>query len=248
MQMSDVFIVQFGSDDELDASTDALRKKSAIPTLCGGCTGLHWQPGTVSGSIVLADAAQPSASGWKEYFNADDKIKQFMNRVSEAKDNVGLYIVAHGYCTGIGINGVIKGDQLAAAVIALGFTSLDKVNLSACNMAGRSATDHDRTFVSNFAAKLADEGMRPLIACYVGWNSPATNVRGFTNPPSVAPKDQTKAAALKKSVVNEGGTLVKNPGNTPLQFVEDRNQFKKAFQMDDSGTLSPRTLEQWHSK
>jgi hypothetical protein len=242
MQSEAVFVIQISDDDEIALSTTGCKSKSP----------------NYRGAAVVTDISTPTASGWKEVIRVDQQLSEFAELVDSYNGNdAGLYIAGHGYADNLGH---LRGGQLGELVLELKFKTLRKVNLLACNIANNIGAEIGQTFLLDFAKVLHTKGMRPLIACYVGWNSTAYKPPQFALPQAVrediqrnlkmGEKLQNVLTATKKGIVSKGGTLVKADKSTvPLKYVENKADYKKIVQLNENGTtLRMATLEEYTDK
>jgi hypothetical protein len=243
MRTEIIFIIQVnggGSPEELNDSTDGCIKKSS----------------NVGGLLVVDPDGFPNATNWKQFHQVEHRSRSFTEAVESYQgDDVGLYVVSHASSNSLGS---LNGSQVGELIREFKFKKLRKVNLLACNLANN--IDTDQTFLLALAKSLADGGMKPMIACYVGFNTTATDKIKFNLPKQVTdeirsdnPKQtayQNEMKLFKQRIVECGRTLVRgNKGNIPLKYVDDKSAYKKVVQInDDLTSLRMVPLTEWTDK
>ncbi|MES2070035.1 MAG: hypothetical protein V4488_06780 [Pseudomonadota bacterium] len=206
--------------------------------------------------MVIDPSANPTSSAWQDYFSHDELLTASTKTIREIEsDNIGVYVVSHG---GPGSVGGLKPEGLANLINEIGFPSIRKLSIVACNVSlqldptkndipeSKFQATADQSYVGELCKKISP--LTPMIASYMGYVSvlsPTSVGSVYKNTSGNASYKGIDLEALK----NKGRKVQKvthiQGRNSLMSMPGAREKVKIVLQLK-SGQVSLIPLAEWH--
>ncbi len=230
-----------------------------------GVAGLIAKYGDRALGLRITSPSTPQSSQWKDYLSTDIELKEKCEFIRNSKStSIGAYIVSHGSGNTVG---ALIAENLAALIGEVGFPTLRKLSLIACNVSANidamQQPTIDNSYVGNLCRELATFKLTPMIASYrayvtVAYPGMVTKIFESTKG-NVHLKGQALEGALKGRKLQKFTRFHNNKGGVNLmgitgsikpkgegeRTVTARDELKIVLKWDgNNARIVP--FDQWH--